>query len=190
MCNHIDFVSVLDLKTGEQRQPTKISLSDFLNLPEAPNIVFLHGQPCPDWLRSIGARYDIDVEFFARHMEQSLRSAPERSLIFRTLPSDQKFPRLKITTMGSLRPVRSSPGPLYGRVSQDVTDRLRTQLLAKLKQCADFLRDPSTISTGDSMMRSFFVHDEVNFSFDQYISICVKKTGSKWIGRQNQASSD
>ena len=140
-------------------------------------MIFLYGQPCALWLRSIGAKFGIDAEFFARHMEQSPRGAPEQSIIFRTLPSDQKYLRLRINTVGSSRP---APGATA--VSEDSADELRTHTLAKLQQCIKYLRDPTAISTGDSMLRDFHIHDEANFSFDQYISICAKQIGSRWMG--------
>ncbi|CAN9437560.1 unnamed protein product [Alternaria alternata] len=104
-------------------------------------------------------------------MEQTLRGAPDPRLVFRQLPSTQQFLRLRITTTGSGRPAKS----LSANASQDEVETFRTRVVKKFKECAELLRDPVTMTVGGSIIRDFFVHDECNYSFDQYISVCVKQ---------------
>lgn len=171
------------------RAPKPImSLDDLNNLRRdharwqpSGGLLFLRGYPSPEWLTSLGSQYDVNPEFWARHMD--FLSAPPAAHI--TTPwmlpssSDDVF-RLRFTTVGSR-------GPVSPPLDRTGLKKLRESSARQMEQYEEKLRyahlNPEW-RHGDSIVRRFTIHDQEYFSFDQVGTIYLSRpdeTTNNWL---------
>lgn len=137
------------------------------------NILFIHGYPSPNWIRTIGALCRTDPQYFNTHLRFRCRrdyySTP-------TLPSGlANIITLRFVTLGS-REQR------FG-CDQARVDALRLDGERGMGRYEHDLMIGSGLEAGDSIVRSFSVLDEKNFLIEQEMSICLHKYGKGWISR-------
>ncbi|KAK8099619.1 uncharacterized protein PG998_012860 [Apiospora kogelbergensis] len=145
-------------------------------LPQFPSssgtLVFLRGYQTPRRILEIGSAYRLDPEFFQRHLDFLHRSRrPKQSLVSR-IPSSQKaILRLSITTVGRLD--RS----LFKDINKARTEASR-RMEAYLRSLKAYQHN-----SGDSIVRTFAMHDLKEFSIEQMatIIICKKPKDNAWL---------
>ncbi|KAL4939102.1 hypothetical protein BDV06DRAFT_199476 [Aspergillus oleicola] len=155
------------------------------------HLVFLRGYMTADWLNHIGSKYVVDPEYFCRHLD--FRPADENSNNFSipALPSSSwhliQLPAITIgtrdTAKGPMRPEKIEQLRQEGR--RAVEEHHHT--LSRLSL--------SGMSTGDSILRDFYVFDETHFAIEQRISICMQQVGSSftlliWLDSGKKLSED
>lgn len=134
-------------------------------------LLFLHGLPSPQWLNAIGGRYRVDPEFYHRHLDFQATAGRADYFTQPTLPCGLKNTiQFRVTTIGYLQGNKST---------QEELDALRLRCSEDMKEYFVPLRkDKWTL--GDSVVRSFSIHDAEHWSIEQEISVYVKPNGSHW----------
>ncbi len=126
-------------------------------------LLFLRGNPSPEWIDFVGVQYLVDPEFFRRH----LNFAQGRDFYDLPAPpsSSQNIIHLSVTSIG--RRNVATPAKEDG-----------------LKKLQEYLQNLGTnrAAVGESIVRRFSVHDETHFSIEQQISICVVRRKGGWTG--------
>ncbi|KAM0259423.1 hypothetical protein ACHAQJ_003317 [Trichoderma viride] len=134
-------------------------------------IVFLRGFLSAAWINNIGCRYLTDPEFFGRHLDFRSWQDKNNNFSIPSLPAASwHLMELPITTIGSRESnlERMSPSAWI--------DKARRKGRIALEVHHDRLsRLSSDIVVGESMIRDYYVFDEVHFAIDQRISICMQQ---------------
>ncbi|CAG8410499.1 unnamed protein product [Penicillium salamii] len=133
-------------------------------------IVFIRGFISPSWVSVIGSKYNIDPEFFRRHMDYLSASVERHSYGFPSLSSSSNnIFRLCVSTLLH----RDDFG---GQDLQSQRSDQSVELAAyKIQQLGS-----TKVSCGDSVVRE---HSTVCSSFsviEQWISLCITKTNGTW----------
>lgn len=153
---------------------------------ERSNIILLRGHPSPDWLNFIGATFDVDPEFFRRHLDFRYAKTLPHDFSQPTLPAaTSNMTRLRISTIGC----RWDKWGNSKQMSQKSLDNFRADAAKSMTDYSATLsrgRD-ADIATGDSVVRSFTVLDNEHFIIEQDISVCVNATASGCTGKQPPA---
>lgn len=168
-----DFVTLYDLDPAKERRAKHLnSVKDFeaevsplIESSPHGHVLFLRGHPSPDWLLSIGTKYQVDPEYFQRYLDFFL-GQPEHFPL-PALPSTAlPMIKLRITTIGgSQNPLKTSDrqGDLQDiqgktmKAKKDYRESLRTHkgcnlgillyAIAPSMICAIFLLSRISLST-------------------------------------------
>ncbi|KPI37180.1 uncharacterized protein AB675_1582 [Cyphellophora attinorum] len=144
---------------------------------QASQIVFLGGFPSPLWLKSIGAKYKLDPEFFRRHLDFLDPHQVSSAFSEPSLPSETwHLLQLPVYTLG-LKHIAGR----RERPDDHATRRSKAQhaLIAHHRQ----LRIPSGTDDrlGKSIVRNYHVLDDSHFAIEQRISICLQESRSSYV---------
>ena len=143
-------------------------------------LLILRGYPSPEWLCTLGATYDIDPDFFRRHLD------------FLDLSSDDvdgggvsKLPS-SVTNIFqfSLPTVGSFTGPIHARSGRMLTDTRET-VESSLQRYLHRLRIGTGWKIGDSILRDYNVYALPHFSIEQKVTIQfsrLRHAPEHWIG--------
>ncbi|KAJ3541339.1 hypothetical protein NM208_g4656 [Fusarium decemcellulare] len=143
-------------------------------------LLLLQGYPSPDWINILGARFNIEPEFFQRHLSLS----PDmRHPTARLIPSyNSNMASLPITTIG----FGQCDGSLAGGHDQGNLEKLRRTESARMRDYTSKLASLSSPSLvpGDPIVRDYHVHSSGYFSLRQNVSLHFHplKHGRGWIG--------
>jgi len=136
-------------------------------------LVFLQGHPSPEWLNTVGYLCNVDPEFLLRHL--NFRMPPsERHFTTPALPStSSNIVQLRVTSIICREEAQSS---------HMQADQLRREADARMKEYYKHLKREINVKLGDSIIRSFMVHDNCHSTMEQDISLCVNAIENGWIG--------
>lgn len=138
---------------------------------ETSCLIFLRGFLSAAWINNVGSRFFVDPEFFGRHLD--FRSTQDKLNNFSTpcLPSTSwHLMELPVTIIGS----RESA--LSGMSASAWTEEERKKGRYALERHHEKLSSLSPDMTpGESMIRDYYVFDEIHFAIDQRISICMQQ---------------
>ena len=155
-------------------------------LASETGIIFPEGYPSAQHLIDLGAAYNIDPEFYQRHLRFLIpRSTKNESLFLPVLPSFQTLIlQMSITTVGHHRThqYRSVDGKRLRSASK------MDEYLMNLRNGRGMGRD---WEPRDSVVRSFAVHDEKEFSIQQIITICMIRIAGGdecWKGERTKST--
>ncbi|PLB49704.1 hypothetical protein P170DRAFT_409284 [Aspergillus steynii IBT 23096] len=133
-------------------------------------IVFLRGFLSPSWVSALGSKYNIDPEFFRRHMDFLSPSIDRHSYGLPSLTSSSNnIFRICINTILH----RDDFG------GQD----LQSQRLRQSNEIATYKIQQlgsTRICCGDSLVREYSTVCSCFSVVEQWISLCVAKTGKGW----------
>jgi hypothetical protein len=177
-----DFVTLYDLDPNKERKPKHIhSIPDFerevsplIDNSQYGHMLFLRGHPSPEWLLSIGTKYQVDPEYFQRYLDFFLGQPehfPLPSLPSTALP----MIKLKITTVGG------SQNPPKTLNHEEELQSVQSENLATKRAYREKLRTHADCSLGDSIVRDCSIHDLSHFSIEQDIYINTRPTRKSWV---------
>ncbi|KAJ5383487.1 hypothetical protein N7517_001398 [Penicillium concentricum] len=136
----------------------------------AGQMVFIRGYISPSWVSVLGSKYNIDPEFFRRHMDFLSASIFRHSFGFPSLASaSNNIFRLCISTL--LHREDFGGQDLQSQRS-DQSAELKTY---KLQQLAF-----TKVCCGDSLVREYSTVCSSFSVIEQWISICITKTDEGW----------
>jgi hypothetical protein len=147
-------------------------------VPEAGfgQLVFIRGFISPSWVSTIGSKYNIDPEFFRRHMEYLSASVDRHAY---------SFPSLASSSNNILRLCVSTLLHRDGFGGQDLQSQRSNQSnelgIYKIQQ----LRS-TKVRCGDSLVREYSTLCSCFSVIEQWISLCVTKTDQGWAGKRSQ----
>lgn len=146
------------------------------SVPEegAGQMVFIRGYISPSWVSVLGSKYNIDPEFFRRHMDFLSASIFRHSFGFPSLASSSNnIFRLCVSTLLH----RDDFG---GQDLQSQRSDQSTELkMYKLRHLAF-----TKVCCGDSLVREYSTVCSSFSVIEQWISICITKTDKGWTGRR------
>ena len=142
-------------------------------------LLILRGYPSATWLCTIGALYDVDPEFFRRHLDFILAS--DSDLIPDGTPempsSTTNIFRFRIPTVGSY------VGSVY-QFGESPLQALRGAAKTAMTRYSHRLRIGTKWKTGDSVVRQVHVHNKEHFSIEQAVTIYfsrLRQSSDSWI---------
>ncbi|KAF1850930.1 uncharacterized protein K460DRAFT_400964 [Cucurbitaria berberidis CBS 394.84] len=143
---------------------------------EASNVLFLRGQPCPQWLVHAGASFHIDPEFFFRHLDFLSNLSSKRYFAQPSLMSTaRRIIQLNYMTIGEF-PAHS------GDMGQSELDHLRDSATRDMSEYFNELgkRVSRNACGSESIVRAYHVLDQSHFAIEQQASICLGLTEKGW----------
>jgi hypothetical protein len=127
----------------------------------------------------IGSRYKIDPEFFHRHLNFMVNNHRKCNAVPFTLPSSQStIFQMPLTSVGC------------HDVGHSDTKTKRLDAVSKMETYLHNLRKDQLGRHGHSIVRSYSVHDEEDFSIQQTATVYVSridKITNKWISKNNRS---
>lgn len=154
---------------------------DFYATPSVPvvgsdQLVFIRGFISPSWVSVLGSKYNIDPEFFRRHMDFLSANIDRHAYSFPSLASssDNIF-RLCVSTI--LHRDDFGGQDLQSQRARQATQlgTYKTQQLGSVKVCC-----------GDSLVREYSTICSRFSVIEQWISIYVTKTDRGWAGKRQR----
>jgi hypothetical protein len=144
-------------------------------LKDTGQILFLRGLPSPNWISSIGGKYNIDPEFFLHHLDFFV-ILPARAAFSFPGPrsSSANIIRLCVSTILS----HGNSVIIRGNEALQKRRKLDEEMMSKYRRHFRQETDP-----GDSIVREFSTIDGQYSILEQYISICVSKNGDGWMSK-------
>jgi hypothetical protein len=161
--------------------------NEFYKSPPVPDqevraqILFLRGYPSPRWLKAIGAKYKLEPDFLAKHLDFLNPNASEDLPIVGLPTSLAHVVQLCITTIGS----RDCEKRIY---KQDEIDSIRKQDKADMALYSSEL-SKGKFNVGNAIIRHYSTLDETFFAIEQKASIHIQNQGKSWVGKSDLALS-
>lgn len=135
-------------------------------------LLFFRGYPSSRLLNYAGSKFDIDPEFFLRHLYFPQAPGAIDHHYLPSLPSASDIIQLRVITIGEWND---------SRFTQSL-DQLRRDCTASMEGYLDNLAVGRHMSTCSSIARQFHVHDRRHFTIEQTISISLDQSTRGWIG--------
>jgi hypothetical protein len=138
-------------------------------------LVFLQGFPSADSLDEIGARFKVDPEFFLRHLSFWFGNSDPVQGTQLAPPSIQRH---------TFQTSFMSVGVQDDFTCEDLKSK-RGICAANMTSYLHNLRLGQGWKLGDSIVRSYNVHDESYFSIEQFATVTLTRTRSEtelWTG--------
>ncbi|KAJ4394347.1 hypothetical protein N0V93_003564 [Gnomoniopsis smithogilvyi] len=162
-------------KKWELQQYGQEQHEDFYTTTSMPvdgsgQLVFIRGFVSPSWVSAIGSKYNIDPEFFRRHMDFLCGSIDRHAYSLPSLPSSSvNILRLCVSTL--LHRDDFGGQDLQSQRAQQILELAiyKAQQLSSTKVCC-----------GDSLVRDYSTVCPRFSVIEQWISICITKTDKGW----------
>lgn len=139
-----------------------------------PQLVFLRGLSCPQWLNKIAVNLHVDPEFLNSNMQFRCR---ETYAAYPAPPSTyDHIIRIRIVTIG-----RRDDIP-WGRPNPQMVEKLRSEAKTKMESYRHDLVSNDNMRCGDSIVRDYHVLGERHFFLEQEISVYMHSGESAWTG--------
>ena len=136
-------------------------------------LVFIRGFVSPSWVSAIGSKYQVDPEFFRRHMDFLSVSIDRHAYSSPSLAStSNNIFRLCVSTL--LHRDHFGEQNLHAQ-REDQSLQLRTYKIQQLGYTKVFC--------GDSLVRNYSTLCSSFSVLEQWISICITKQDKGWAGR-------
>ena len=147
-----------------------------LHTKATPLVLFLKGIPSPQWLTKLGADYPVDPAFFNDHLDFEASYGRIDYFDFPPLPFSQpSILRLPYITLGQLEGVKR-------KVTQPDLDSLRECMSQRLDEHRANVHESfdKDRGLGQSLVRDFHLHDQINFALEQRVSISLCRAAGSW----------
>ncbi|EED21633.1 hypothetical protein TSTA_088690 [Talaromyces stipitatus ATCC 10500] len=173
------FLSVYDMTVDNRWRVTHFrSVNDFEStswVNSSPRIIFMRGLPSPEWLLSIGVKFELDPEFFLRHLD--FYKGPPYHFGYPCLPSaNECMTRLRVTTVGYYKINFSMKN------SHAVVESMQRESAGLMDAYLQKIKTRRHSRVGDSIFRDISVHDSEHFTIEQDISVYIGTYQDDWIG--------
>lgn len=163
-----------DVQQYSQEQHEAFSAATSVPAGDSGQIVFIRGFISPSWLAAIGSKYNIDPEFFRRHMDFLSASIDRHAYSFPSLASSSNnIFRLCVNTL--LHRDDFGGQDLHSQRS-DQSTKLRTYKMQQLGS--------TRVRCGDSLVREYSTVCSRFSVMEQWISLCITKTDRGWAGKR------
>ena len=162
-----------DMQQYSQEQHEAFHVAAPVPTGGAGQIIFIRGFISPSWVSVIGSKYNIDPEFFRRHMDFLSASTNGHSYSFPSLSSssDNIF-RICVSTLLYRDDFRGQD--LHSQRSNHSAE-LGTYKIQQLRSAG--------VCCGDSLVREYTTVCSSFSVIEQWISLCVTKTEKGWASK-------
>lgn len=137
-------------------------------------VIFLQGYISPLWLNHIGSKFEVDPEFFLRHLDFLFSQPRPEHFPMLSLPSCAEIIRIRITSIMSWNDFQHSV--------HNITAHLRSRCERQMKEYLKNLGKGQKVVTSDSIVRRFSVFDSHHFALEQMMTVCVNHDNLGWTG--------
>lgn len=163
-----------DVQQYSQEQHDAFSAATSVSAGGSGQIVFIRGFISPSWVSVIGSKYNIDPEFFRRHMDFLSTSIHRHAYGFPSLASaSNNIFRLCVSTL--LHRDDFGGQDLHSQRS-DQSTQLGTYKIQQLRS--------TRICCGDSLVREYSTVCSCFSVIEQWISLCIVKADRGWVGKR------
>lgn len=128
-------------------------------------LVFLSGYPGPGPSSSLISTYNINLEFWRRHLGFMLAASTSQFEDIKVPSAICDIFQLRIWTIGHRG--------IGARIDQASVESLRKHSATLMENYRERLSTGSSFRTGDSVVRKYEVHDQEYFSIEQLLTIYV-----------------
>lgn len=138
------------------------------------SLLILNGYPSAEWINEIGSKYNIDPEFFHRHLSFLQDNQLENHTPAFTLLSHQ-------STIFQLSMISVGSQENSWRADKKSA---RIESATKMEEYLHDLKVGRGWKPGHSIVRSYTVHDSKEFSIQQLVTVYVarvSKTSDQWL---------
>lgn len=161
-----------DIQQYSQEQHDAFSAATSIPAGGLGQIVFIRGFISPSWVSAIGSKYNIDPEFFRRHMDFLSTSIHRHAYGFPSLvSSSNNIFRLCVSTL--LHRDGFGGQDLHSQRS-DQSAKLGTYKIQQL--------GTTRVCCGDSVVREYSTICSCFSVIEQWISLCIVKRDRGWTG--------
>lgn len=161
-----------DVKHYRQAEHEAFSATERALEDDSGQMIFLRGFASPSWISAIGSKYQVDPDFFRRHMDFLSVSVDRHAYSFPPLPStSHNIFRLCVSTI--LHRDHSGERDLHTQ-REDQNLQLATYRMQKLRS--------TNVSCGDSLVRDYSTLCSSFSVLEQWISVYVTKKEKGWAG--------
>lgn len=137
-------------------------------------LVFIRGFISPAWVSVIGSKYNIDPEFFRRHMDFLSASIDRHAYSSPSLSSSSNnIVRLCVSTLLHRDDFGGQDLQLQRSDQLNELGTYKTQQLGSTKVCC-----------GDSLVREYSTVCSCFSVIEQWISLCITRTEQGWAGKR------
>jgi hypothetical protein len=163
-----------DMQNYSQEQHEAFSAATSVPAGGSGQLVFIRGFISPSWVSVIGSKYNIDPEFFRRHMEFLSASMDRHVYSFPSLASSSNnIFRLCVSTLLHRDDFGGQDLQLQRSVQSTELGTYKIQQLGSNRVCC-----------GDSLVREYSTVCSCLSVIEQWISICITKTDKGWAGKR------
>lgn len=140
-------------------------------------LIFIRGYPTPAWLNTVGSKYKVDPDFFARHLDYLIPTTSE-TFPSPALPSSlSHMVTLYVTTIGSRDRARRT-------FRQSEIDSIRISDKRKMAGYSRSLSAGSDFNAGNALVRYYSTLDESHFTIEQRITVNIHRRRNGWTGEK------
>lgn len=162
-----------DIQEYTQSQHEAFSATDNSSDESSGEIVFIRGFLSPVWVSTVGSKYNIDPEYFRRHMDFLSVSIDRHAYSLPSLPnSSNNIFRVCINTIFHRDDFGGQHLQLQRSRESTALGAYRIQQLGSTKVCC-----------GDSLVREYCTICPCFSVMEQWISLYISKRESKWTGK-------
>lgn len=137
-------------------------------------LLFIRGFLSPAWLSTIGSKYMLDPEFILRHLDFFAGSAHRHGY---------GLPSLVSTTCNIIRLCTSTIIHRDEHSGSNHAEKLSKCRREQREEMLTYRRQLRTRARcGDSLVREFSTINDHHSIIEQWMSICVAKSGEGWLG--------
>jgi hypothetical protein len=142
------------------------------------NILFLRGQPCPEWLVYVGVTCQIDPEYFFRHLDFLSNFSSRRYFAQPSLVSaSQNVIQFSYMTIGEG----------FSQNGENERANVDNSRHSATKEMMEYFNDlgkrvDGSRSRSESMVRAYHILDHKHFAIEQQVSICFQQLEKGWTG--------
>lgn len=163
-----------DVQQYSQEQHDAFSAAASAPTEGSGQIVFIRGFISPSWVSVIGSKYNIDPEFFRRHMDFLSTSIHRHAYSFPSLASSSNnIFRLCVSTLLHRDDFGAQDLHLQRLDQSTELGRYKIQQLGSTRVCC-----------GDSLVREYTTVCSCFSVIEQWISLCIMKTNRGWAGKR------
>jgi hypothetical protein len=162
-----------DMQQYSQEQHKAFSADNSVPEGGSGQLVFIRGFISPSWVSAIGSKYNIDPEFFRRHLDYLSPSVDRHAYGFPSVASSSdNIVRLCVSTL--LHRDDFGGQDLQSQRLDQASElgTYRTQQLRSTRVCC-----------GDSMVREYATVCSRFSVIEQWISLCVAKKERGWASK-------
>lgn len=140
-------------------------------------LLFFQGYMHPLWLNHAGTKFDIDPEFYLRHLESLLSQPIPDYYPMLSLPSCADVIRIRFTSIMKRNDLHAS--------ARSATATLRSMCQDHMSDYLGDIRARKGVVASDSLVRQFSVFDHYHFAVEQMATIYVNYDSPGWTGMIN-----
>lgn len=153
-------------------------LEAFENSKSTAQLLVLRGYASAAWITAIGAAFQVDVDFFYRHMRLYSRRPSEAAWEVPPLAFERvRSLRFRLTELGR------STKAAEDATSETCMSRVRKHAKSLFESYLKDVRHEKEVKPGTSLLRGIAIHDSKHLTLERDVSVWTTQTEKGWFGK-------